>query len=92
MNVQVQVPSALHTELVAVSVTYPGVVESAPKLVIFKPDVGPAMVSDRVPELVVKVLMGMPLPLLSRTVKVTVGALPAAPLVTFWRTILMPGI
>jgi len=35
--------------------------------------------------------MGMPLPLLSRTVKVTVG-LSGGTIVTFWRTMLMPGI
>ena len=50
------------------------------------------MVSDRVPEEEVKVLMGIPLPLLSRTVKVTDGGLSSAAVVTFARVKLRPAI
>src|SRR5271157_4731343 len=49
------------------------------------------MVNDSDPEFAEKVLIGIGLPLLSLTVKVTVGFCPALPFATLTRVKLMPG-
>ena len=94
VNVYWHVPPLLH-EAVAVtrSVTYPGVeLVSEPKLVYPKSDAGPAMVSEREFEPLVKLLIGIPLPWLSLTVSVTVGFCPAPPFTTFTRLKFKPPI